>query len=67
VLFIDRINQYPFAGGHIGQQVAEGAGFGVKQLAEEQLPTPGGGTQGKQRGRGKGHGPWALAAMTIGA
>jgi len=53
VLFKHGVDQHPLAGGHIRQQVGEGAGGGVKQLAEEQRLAPGGG--GEVDGRG-GHG-----------
>ena len=47
MLLEHRIDQHPFAGGHIGQQIGEGAGGGVEQLAEEQGATAsGGGEQG---------------------
>ena len=42
VLLEHRIDQHPHAGGHIGQQVGEGAGGGVEELAEEQGAASGG-------------------------
>jgi len=61
VLLEDRIDQHPLAGGHIGQQVGEGAAGGVEQLAEEQGAATGGRLQ--QRGSGGGDHERALAAF----
>jgi hypothetical protein len=44
VLLKHRIDQHPLAGGHIGQEIGEGAGGGVEELAEEQAAATGGKT-----------------------
>ena len=43
VLLEDRVDDYPLAAGHIGQQVGEGAGVAVEELAEQQRATAGSG------------------------
>ena len=54
VLLEHRIDQHPLARAPIGQQVGEGAGVGIKKLAQQQGgPAGGGPEQGRgQRGRG---------------
>ena len=49
VLFVHRVDQHPFAGGHIGHEVGEGAGLGVEELAEQQACPAGGGFKQKRR------------------
>ena len=46
VLLKDRIDEQAFAAGHIGEQVGEGAGIGVKELPKEQEAPTGGGSEG---------------------
>ena len=48
VLLEHRIDQHPPPAGHIGQQIGEGAGFGIKQLAHQQRCATGG--SGKRDG-----------------
>ena len=56
VLLEDRVDDHALAAGHVGQQISEGAGVGVEQLAEEQRATTGGGRE-RQGGSGShGHG-----------
>jgi len=45
VLFEDGVDDHPLAAGHVGQQIGEGAGVTVEQLAEEQAATTGGGRE----------------------
>jgi len=40
-----RIDQHPFAAGHIGEQMGEGAGVGIEQLAPQQRLATGGGRE----------------------
>ena len=47
VLLKDRVDDHPLAAGHIGQQVGEGAGVAVKELAEQQRATAGSGREGQ--------------------
>jgi hypothetical protein len=35
VLLEDRVDDYPLAAGHVGQQIGEGAGVGIEELAEQ--------------------------------
>jgi hypothetical protein len=46
VLLEDRVDDHPLAAGYVGQQIGEGAGVGIEQLAEEQGATTGGGRKG---------------------
>jgi hypothetical protein len=56
MLLVDRVDDHPLAAGHIGQQVGEGAGVAVEQLAEEQGTTAGGGREGQGGCGSDGHG-----------
>ena len=53
VLLEHRIDQYPRARAPIGQQVGEGAGVGIKELAQQQGGPAGG---GEEQGHGEGAG-----------
>ena len=53
VLLEHRIDQHPLAAGHIGEQIGEGAGGRVEQLAKQQRRAAGGGRE-QRRGRSKG-------------
>ena len=53
VLLEHRIDEYSFARAPIGQQVGEGAGVGIKELAQQQGgPAGGGEKQGRDEGAG---------------
>jgi len=56
VLLEHRIDQQAQAGGHVSQEIGEGAGAGVEELAEEQVAAPGGGGEhgGLELGGGQG-------------
>ena len=53
VVLEHRIDQDPLARGPIGQQIGEGAGVGIKELAQQQGGPAGG---GPEQGRGDSHG-----------
>ena len=56
VLLEHRVDQHALAAGHIHQQVGEGAGFGIEELAEQQAAAAGGGVQGNRGQEGGGDG-----------
>ena len=61
VLFKHRIDQHALATGHIHQQVGEGAGVGIEQLAHQQGTAASGG--GQERGGGRRDGSHGRGSM----
>ena len=52
VLLEHRIDEQPLAGGHIGEQIGEGAGGGIEQLPQQQRAAP---CSSGKHGLGLGH------------